>query len=290
MKISYFIIFLSCVLTYNAFAEDLKLKENLNSTVAVGKASLNKIAMETRFECFRKFAMTSPHPTAEMKESRFEIIGSTGMMYSGFNSVMEKDNDRSPSEKEIASAKEFFFAKKLPFGWWTASKNLEDHGFILEGVCTGVARDISEMPQMPIMQAALKITIVNTFADLITFTAIASKNFTLNEQVEKEWLQFFAATMNPDEQIHFLALWDGVPVGTVTLTTFGPGAAIWNLTTLPKYRKRGIGTALVYAAIFEAKKKKFNQIMAIVSPEKLSLGIFKKFGFQEFGKFPYYLY
>jgi ribosomal protein S18 acetylase RimI-like enzyme len=87
----------------------------------------------------------------------------------------------------------------------------------------------------------------------------------------------------------YRAYLDEVPVGTATLSTSSSSAGIWNLGTLPEYRKKGIGHTLIEATLTEAQKRDYGQVMAILMPKGMAWGIFKKLGFQEVCQFPFYV-
>jgi ribosomal protein S18 acetylase RimI-like enzyme len=74
------------------------------------------------------------------------------------------------------------------------------------------------------------------------------------------------------------------------LATCPASAGIWSLSTLPEFRKNGVGSALVSAALAEAKKRKYDQVMAILMPKGMAWGLFTKLGFKEVCKFPFYVY
>ncbi len=67
-------------------------------------------------------------------------------------------------------------------------------------------------------------------------------------------------------------------------------SGFWNLTTLPEYRKQGIGLSLVHAALVEAQRRKHSEVMAILMPKGMAWGLFAKLGFQEVVRFPFYVY
>ena len=96
---------------------------------------------------------------------------------------------------------------------------LESKNFQFGGILTGIALDISqEMPSKPTHSSNLKITSVESEADLQSFTELAADAFAMNSKATKQWLGINDSVMQRGEQIHFLAYLDGLPVGTVTLT------------------------------------------------------------------------
>ena len=96
--------------------------------------------------------------------------------------------------------------------------------------------------------------------------------------------------MAAGEQVHFTAYLNEVPVGTATLSVSSSSAGIWNLATVMEYRNHGIGGALVHAAIAEAKRRQYRQVMAILMPKGMAWGLFTKLGFKAACKFPFYVY
>jgi len=48
------------------------------------------------------------------------------------------------------------------------------------------------------------------------------------------------------------------------------------LATAPEKRKKGVGGALVHAALRQAKKQGANQALAILMPQGMAWGIFSK--------------
>lgn len=175
--------------------------------------------------------------------------------------------------------------------WWTSAKILEAKGFQFGGILTGIALDISqEIPIQPSTSPDLKIKIVKSESELKAFTDLAANAFAMNPHAAEQWLALNEAEMKGGEQVHFMAYLKGVPVGTATLSISPSSAGIWNLATIPEQRKHGIGAALVHAALVEAKKRQYGQVMAILMPKGLAWGLFTKLGFQVVHEFPFYIY
>jgi ribosomal protein S18 acetylase RimI-like enzyme len=112
----------------------------------------------------------------------------------------------------------------------------------------------------------------------------------MNPKATKQWLALNHSVMKRGEQVHFMAYLNGIPVGTATLSVSPSSAGIWNLATLPEYRKHGIVSALVHVVLIEAKKRQYDQIMAILMPKGVALGLFAKLGFKAVCEFPFYVY
>jgi predicted transcriptional regulator YdeE/GNAT superfamily N-acetyltransferase len=253
--------------------------------------ALLQSVMQGRFDTFRSGSICSPLPEADFKETDQNCLYAWGMDYVCDNGVMEKNGERIPTEEEIDKAIEYFSSKNLPFMWWSSAKILETKGFQFGGILTGIALDISQgLPSKPASSSDLRIKIVQSDSELKAFTELAANAFAMSPKATEQWLALNDSVMKKNEQIHFMAYLNGVPVGTATLSIAPSSAGIWNLATLPEYRKHGIGGALVHAALVEAKKQDHDQVMAILMPKGMAWGLFTKMGFKAACEFPFYIY
>lgn len=247
--------------------------------------------IQGRLDTFRSGSVCSPLPQADFKETSENFVYAWGMDYACGNGVMEKDGDRIPAEEEIDKIVEYFSAKDLPFIWWSSAKVLETKGFQFGGILTGIALDISqEIPSQAPTSSDLEITIVKSESELQSFTELAANAFAMNPKATEQWLALNDSVMAKGEQVHFIAYLNRVPVGTVTLSVSPSSAGIWNLATVSEHRKHGVGGALVRAAIIEAKRRQYGQVMAILMPKGMAWGLFTKMGFKAVCEFPFYVY
>lgn len=245
--------------------------------------------LQAQVDYFRSLAAFSPLPGADFQVNQQSLFYATGLDYAPCNGIVEKDLSRPLTNEEIDDAIRFFSSKNLPFIWWSSAKILESKNFQFGGILTGVALDLSK--ELPTQQEPVHIKIkkVESIKDLQAFTSLAAV-FALTPKATQQWLDLNIALLQKNKQINFLAFYHEIPVGTVTLATEGPYVSIWNLVTLAEYRKRGIGTALVQAALQEAKSLKCDHAMAILMPKGMASGIFAKLGFKDVIEFPFYVY
>lgn len=252
---------------------------------------LLKSVLKGRFDTFRSGAVCSPLPAADFKATNQNCLYAWGMDYVCGNGIIEYDNDRIPAEEEINQAIQYFSSKNLPFMWWSSAKVLETKGFQFGGILTGIALDISQnIPNALPTSPDLKIQVVETESELKAFTELAADAFAMSPKATEQMLALNDSVMKKGEQVHFLAYLNGVPIGTASLSLSSSSAGIWNLSTVPEHRKHGVGSALVHAALTEAKKRQYGQVMAILMPKGLAWGLFEKLGFQAVCEFPFYIY
>lgn len=192
-----------------------------------------------------------------------------------------KKNAYTMDENYIHNMIEYFNTKKLPFVWWTASEEAAKTKFLtLSEICIDIVLDLTQTPCAPIIiHSNLKIKIAESEEGLKDFSEICRINYHLTPSISQ---QFHAANKILLEQgifSYFIAYLDEKPVSTLTLC-MDTTAGIWNLTTLSDYRKQGIATALVQAAIAEAKKYHYTHVIGMLNHHQLAKGIFKKLGFE----------
>ncbi len=253
--------------------------------------TLLQSVIQGRLETFQSGSLCSPLPEAGFKETDENYLYAWGIDYACHNGVIEKNKDRIPSEEEINKTIEYFSSKNLPFMWWSAAKILETKGFQFGGNLTGIALDISQdIPSKPMASSDLKIKMAQSDSEIQSFTDLAASAFALNPKATEQWLAVNNSAVKQDEQVHFIAYLNGVPVGTATLSISPSSAGIWNLGTSPEYRKHGIAGALVHAALVEAKKRHYNQVMAILMPKGMAWGLFTRMNFKAVCEFPFYVY
>lgn len=209
----------------------------------------------------------------------------SGINYAVWNGVMQ-DTAAVPTDAEIDKAIAYFGSRKLPFMWWSECKRLEEKGFVFGGNLMGIAADISG--GVPNYESSVEVKVISSDEDMKIFSQMIADGFAIDALQEFQALA--SAVMKSGENIHFMAYVEGKPVGVISLA-ISPGAAgIWNMVTLPEYRKKGVGSSLVHAAMVEAKKRNFQAVMAILMPKGMALGVFTKFGFKEMCQFPFYVY
>lgn len=277
---------------FEVYHSDFDPKRNPEVKVYIAiEDALLKSVLQGRLDTFRSGSVCSPLPEADFKETTQNNMYAWGMDYVCGNGVMEYDSNRIPTEKEIDQAIQYFSAKKLPFMWWTSAKVLEAKGFQFGGILIGIALDISQgVPAKLPASSDLKIKMLQTESELKVFTDLAANAFAMNSRATEQWLALNNSVMKKGEQVHFMAYLNGVPVGTATLSVSPSSAGIWNLATISEHRKHGIGGALVHAALVEAKKRQYGQVMAILMPKGLAWGLFTKLGFKAICEFPFYIY
>lgn len=144
---------------------------------------------------------------------------------------------------------------------------LADGGWLLDEEEPALA--LAPIPsQLPPPPEGLTARLVTTEAEFKAFCDIG--------QVGIRWIPSLAVALDPDVAL-FLGYLGEVPVATARLGIFGEVGDITSVTTAPEHRRRGIGTAMTWAAIAEGVRRGCTA-MTLTATE-LGLPVYLKMGF-----------
>jgi GNAT superfamily N-acetyltransferase len=168
-------------------------------------------------------------------------------------------------------------------------KVLLSHGLTFrESFATEMAIDLSLLPENPPVHPGLRIVPVVAGDVLRQWIHVASIGFGISQELEKVWYDFFVDAAFDTRFRTYLALLDGKPVGTSQLFLSEGVAGIYNVTCIPEARGQGIGYAITLAPLLKAREMGYR--IGILQASKLGYGVYRRLGFQDFGKLSVYLW
>jgi len=168
-------------------------------------------------------------------------------------------------------------------------KVLFDHGLTYrDSFATEMAVFTCILPDDLPPHPGLRIVPVVESDTLRQWIHVASIGFKISEKFEKVWYDFFAdAIFNPRFQT-YLALLDGKPVGTSQLFLSDGVAGIYNVTCIPEARGQGVGSSVTLVPLLDAREMGYQ--IGILQASKQGYGVYRRLGFQDFGKLSLYLW
>lgn len=94
--------------------------------------------------------------------------------------------------------------------------------------------------------------------------------------------------MKPRQVWHFAASLEGKPVGETTLCCGAGVAGIYAVEVLAAFRQRGVGTALVHAALRQARQ--LGHATAVLTASGMGFNVYARVGFREVGQLSFWKY
>jgi len=160
------------------------------------------------------------------------------------------------------------------------SQFLRAHGFSCRIHCAGMACDLSSLVDRPTVTEDIVIEQVDAAPIIHPLTTERRRNLHRGLTL--------AAALKPRHVWHFAAAIDSQRIGTTTLQTGAGVAGIYGVEVLARHRGKGIGTALVYAALEHGKTLGFS--VAVLSATGKGEGVYKRLGFREVCKLSFWKY
>lgn len=175
-------------------------------------------------------------------------------------------------EQIVAAARAFFGNAGFAIGVESETapafeERLRVHGWVIdEEEPSMLLRPIPEIPKAP---AGLDIRHVSTEAELDDFIRITKTG--------RRWIPSLEAACDPNVAL-FVGFVNDAPVATSRINVMGEVGDINGVETLPAYRRRGIGTALTWAAVAAGQERGCSAITLSASP--MGHPVYLKMGFQ----------
>jgi ribosomal protein S18 acetylase RimI-like enzyme len=120
--------------------------------------------------------------------------------------------------------------------------------------------------------------------------AVAAEVFGIADGVTAEFVRALA-DMGPEARSAFrtyLAVDDGVPVGTAAMALAGGAAGIYNVAVVERHRGRGLATALTLRALADAEALGYR--VAVLGAAEIAYRLYRRIGFREVCRSRLYLW
>lgn len=229
-------------------------------------------------------------PGARVVVAKDLVLVDSGLPSDTFNLICRSRLNTRTAEARIGEALEFFARSSHPFSWWLTPghsprhlpKLLEQAGLERAESEWAMALPLSDL-RPRIVPVGLEIRRVESAGDLAKYAELTAANWSPpDEQVIRFYASAEAPLLDPDSpRCLYLGLMDGEPVATSELTVGGGVVGLYNISTRPEYRDRGIGSAMTGVPLVEAREA--GHTMAILQAAPAGIRIYERLGFRHFG-------
>lgn len=213
----------------------------------------------------------------------------SGLQVSWANGVADARLPPGDADAWIAEAIEAFRSAGVPAMWWVGpnsrpadlAERLVRHGFRSLEDMPWLAADLERVDLTSGDVTGLVIRRVDGPETQAAWLHAMAHGFGLPEEV-RLGLQDLAARVGygPDAPwVRFAGFLDGRPAASSGMTAFGGVAGVYNVATLPKARRRGVGTAMSVAAMREGQDRGYR--IAVLGTSPMGRGVYERLGFRE---------
>lgn len=223
----------------------------------------------------------------------------TGIPSGEYNAVMRANLPPASADATIKQVRRRFAAADVPWGWLIGpgsrppdlAQRLERHGLQRVATATAMLADLEAMPAEASLPAGLAIRAVADEAMLERWIEAERIGFESSDAVASG-LAAIRRGMGVGNLAdgapfrHYLGLLDGEPVATASLHIASGVAGIYDVSTAPWARRRGIGRAMTAGAMRDARDLAYR--MAILQSSDMGLGVYRGLGFRECCAFAVY--
>jgi GNAT superfamily N-acetyltransferase len=215
-------------------------------------------------------------------------IGGSPIDY--FNCVVHADLAPEEADGEIEASIELMRAHGVPGSWHVGPSmrppglgaRLVAHGFQYGGDDTGMAVDLSALPEEVPAPADFVVERVSDEAGLAEWAATFGSGFGIGP-AEAAWLREMLRRLGYDDEgawRHYLGRLSGEPVATSSLFFAAGVAGVYCVSTVERARRRGIGAAVTLAALHEAKN--LGHGIGVLGSSEMGCGVYRGLGFEEY--------
>lgn len=227
-------------------------------------------------------------PWGEVELSREIAWMITGMPSPTFNAVLRSQLPPQYVDATIEQTLKHFQARQVPMMWWVGpsthpadlAASLVRHGFTYADNVPGMAIDLSMLPETVPAPRGLTIERVTDGEMLKQWVWTWVRGWGHSEKLGEEFYKVaaFLGFGSHSPYRHYLARLHDRPVATASLFFNNESVGIYHITTLPEFRRQGIGAAITLSPLQEARD--LNARIGILFSSPQGFKIYRALGFE----------
>ncbi|MGQ9586883.1 MAG: GNAT family N-acetyltransferase [Thermoplasmata archaeon] len=238
-------------------------------------------------------------PNAEFSENRGITQCITGLSQDIFNVVLKCNLAPETIDSRIDDAIRYYKSRRIPMVWHAGmlsepkdiGRYLEARGFLHDYDLAAMAIELDSLHPSPDLPEAPSVKTVASGLDSKHWVECLTSSWESPKEAVPWMLQnaCFNVSLELEAQRSlprrmYLGLLEGQPVSTSMLVWSNDVAGLQAIGTVRSARGKGAGTAVITAALADARMMGFK--FAVVLSTVEGLGLYKKCGFRAFGKLP----
>jgi GNAT superfamily N-acetyltransferase len=233
---------------------------------------------QNTWELFKLIAETSPYELIEENGMKLRFDNMPNLPFNGVYSTKQTSEGLTFQIKRV---KTLYEQRELPLYWrvWSTDTPhelqslLKASGFVLVAEVPGMSLKIDELSNGEMSCNNLIINPVQTKDDLKIWRDIA---IAVNGPAFVPLADAYVR-IGIGNQLHSYIGWiEDVPVA-ISSVFYGTDAGVYNVSTLPAYRGRGIGRAITLRGLQDAKENKYE--VAVLTSTEMGLPVYNRIGF-----------
>jgi GNAT superfamily N-acetyltransferase len=194
------------------------------------------------------------------------------------------------SDEEIFDVSTRYF-DSVPFRWFVDAqdkvqiKKLLDNQFIHVVSYPGMILELKNLAPHN-YNDAIAITEIHDAKDIKQWIDIIAKSYGLNGDEFIKFIAYLRANCPPNSLQFYTAFYEANPIATTMTIQHKDIVGVHWVGTVPEYRGKGIGYAITYQSLIDAKKNHASK--AILMASELGKPVYTKMGFNVFATYEVY--
>jgi GNAT superfamily N-acetyltransferase len=210
-----------------------------------------------------------------------------------FSSLSQEEG----TEAKIEEVKQHFAAHQVPFMWSVGpftrpsdlGARLESYGLAHADDLPGMAVDLQALNEDIPFPAELAIERVSDAEMLKNYIEVLRVGFEMPGFVSEGFFELCTAVGLTEESPlrNYVGRLEGEVVTTTSLALVAGVAGIYNVATLPKVRRQGLGAATTLAALLEARQLGYR--IGILQSSAMGMSVYRGLGFEQYSTYSVYV-